>query len=83
MIMEQGFDGLDTYEAIRERYPDLLCIIASGYAASERVKRALDLGVSAYLAKPYTLQSIGLLVRQVLDQLHEDKTTLDHSAPTR
>ena len=33
MIMEEGFDGLDTYMGILERYPGQPAIIASGFSS--------------------------------------------------
>ena len=69
MIMEQGFDGLDTYEGIRKIRPDQRCIIASGYAENDRIKRALSLGVMGYLPKPYTQENIGITTRDALDRV--------------
>jgi signal transduction histidine kinase/ActR/RegA family two-component response regulator len=68
MIMEADFDGLDTYREIIRRNPAQKCIIASGYAESDRVKQALLEGVGAYVAKPYTMDMIGAAVRKGLDR---------------
>ena len=67
MIMDPGLDGLDTYRAICVYRPGQKAVIASGFAETERVKKALDLGAGPYLKKPYTIDKIGLAVRQVLD----------------
>lgn len=67
MIMDPGMDGLDTYREILAIKPNQKAIIASGYAETDRVKTALDLGVGCYLKKPYTLEKISRMVRQVLD----------------
>ncbi len=68
MIMDPGMDGLDTYREIMAIRPEQKVIIASGYAETERVKTALDLGVGQYLKKPYTLEKIGMAVRGELDR---------------
>jgi len=68
MIMEEGFDGLDTYRAIQEVSPGQKCIIVSGYSETERVKEAQALGAGSYLAKPYTREALGECVRAVLDE---------------
>jgi CheY-like chemotaxis protein len=68
MVMDPGMDGLDTYREIRAIHPHQKVIIASGYAETERVKTALKMGVGHYLKKPYTLEKIGLAVRQALDR---------------
>jgi PAS domain S-box-containing protein len=67
MIMEEDFDGLDTYRAIRSIRPRQKCIIISGYAQTERVEEALDMGAGAFLRKPYTLVQLDRAVRGILD----------------
>lgn len=68
MIMEPEFDGLDTYREIIRQHPGQKCIIASGFAQSERVKKALREGVGAYVPKPYTVEAIGTAIRKELDR---------------
>ena len=66
MIMEPGIDGLETYQQILEHHPDQPALITSGYAETERVKEACRIGVGGYLRKPYTVQNLGVSVKQVL-----------------
>ena len=66
MIMEEDFDGLDTYEEIIKFKPGQKAIIASGFSETERVKKAEQLGVGKYLRKPYTMQILGRTIREVL-----------------
>ena len=68
MIMEKDFDGLDTYNKIIESYPGQKAIIVSGFSATDRVNKALNLGVGQYIKKPYTLQQLGKAVREELDR---------------
>ena len=68
MIMDPGMDGLDTYREMISIRPEQKVIIASGFAETERVKTALDMGVGQYLKKPYTLEKIGMAVRRELDR---------------
>ncbi|MCP4694940.1 MAG: response regulator [Desulfobacterales bacterium] len=63
MIMDPGIDGLDTYKRIIELHPGQKAIIASGFAETDRVKEAQDLGAGAYIKKPYTLEKIGRAVK--------------------
>jgi signal transduction histidine kinase/CheY-like chemotaxis protein/HAMP domain-containing protein len=72
MIMEPGMDGLDTFKGIIALHPRQKVIIASGFAENERVKQALALGAVSYIRKPFTMETIGLAVR---DALSADKTT--------
>jgi len=66
MIMEEGFDGLDTYIEIIKIHPEQKAIIASGFAETDRVKKAETLGVGIYIRKPYTMQHLGKAIRKVL-----------------
>lgn len=66
MIMEPGMDGLDTYRRILEINPGQKALIASGYAENERVREAIRLGASGYLKKPYTIENLGLSLKNCL-----------------
>ena len=67
MIMAPGMDGLDTYRKISEIVPAQKAIIVSGYAETDRVRAAQELGVGPFVKKPYILETIGLAVRKHLD----------------
>jgi len=66
MIMAPGMDGLATYKKIIEMHPRQKAIIASGYSETSRVKEAQKLGAGQYIKKPYTLEKIGLAIKDVL-----------------
>ena len=68
MIMEPGIDGLDTYKRILEVHPGQRAIIASGFSETERIKEAQRLGAGKYIKKPYTLEKIGLAIREELEK---------------
>jgi len=63
MIMDPGIDGLEAYRRIIKVHPKQRAIIASGFAKTERVHQARELGVGQYIKKPYTLEKIGLAVK--------------------
>jgi two-component system, cell cycle sensor histidine kinase and response regulator CckA len=66
MVMDPGMDGLDTYKKIIKMHPQQKAIIASGFSETDRVKEAQRLGAGAYVKKPYTLEKIGISVRDEL-----------------
>ena len=68
MIMTPGIDGLDTYRQIIEINPGQKAIIASGYSETDRVKEARRLGVRQYIRKPYTIEKIGVAVKDALNE---------------
>ena len=71
MIMPPGMDGLETYKQIVTIAPDQKVVIASGYAETERVRKAQQMGAGSYIKKPFTLEKIGLAVRNELDRKNE------------
>ncbi len=68
MIMPSGMDGLETYERVLEIHDRQRAIIASGFSESGRVKTLQALGAGAFIQKPFTLEKIGMAVRQELDR---------------
>lgn len=66
MVMPPGMDGLDTYREILKLAPNIKALIASGFPETERVKKALELGVGAYIKKPYMILEIGLVLKKIL-----------------
>jgi PAS domain S-box-containing protein len=68
MIMAPGIDGLSTYQRIVGINPKQKAIIVSGFSETERVKEAQKLGAGAYVRKPYTIEKIGMAVREELSR---------------
>jgi sensor domain CHASE-containing protein/nitrogen-specific signal transduction histidine kinase/CheY-like chemotaxis protein len=66
MVMIPGIDGAETYRRALEVRPRQRAIILSGYAESDRVLVARDLGAPAFLQKPVTLEAIARAVRNEL-----------------
>ena len=64
-----GMGGQKCFEEILKMAPHQSVIIASGYSANGQTKTTLELGAKAYLKKPYELESMLLLIRDVLDQV--------------
>jgi len=68
MLLEESFDGLDTYKEILKIKQNQKAIIVSGFAKTERVENAMLLGVGNYVRKPYTVDIIGKAIRNELDK---------------
>ena len=66
MVMPRGMDGRETYEKIIRIRPGQKAIIASGYARTEEVEAAQKLGAGRYIKKPYTLEKIGIAIKEEL-----------------
>ena len=68
MLMPPGMDGLETYEEILKIRPGQKAIIASGFAETDRVKEALDLGVGQFIRKPYNIKDVGIAIKEELEK---------------
>jgi len=68
MIMEPGMNGRETYERITALHPAQKAILVSGFAETDEVKKALQLGAGQFIKKPYTIEKIGLAIRDELNQ---------------
>lgn len=66
MIMDPGIDGFETYKRILSISPGQKAVIASGYSQTRKVEQTLSLGAGQYIKKPYTLETLGLAVKQEL-----------------
>lgn len=66
MIMDPGMDGLETYQKILKIRPRQKAIVASGYAETDRVKQAQQLGAEQYVKKPYTLETLAIVIKNEL-----------------
>ncbi len=68
MIMENDFDGLDTYREIIKIHPGQKAIIASGFSSTDRVQEIMRLSGGEYIKKPYTREALGRAIRNTLDR---------------
>ena len=60
-----GMGGLETLREIRRIRPDLPVVVSSGYAKEEIMPRFMELGVSGFLHKPYSLAKLGEAIEDI------------------
>lgn len=64
-----GTSGTDFLARVRERYPDVIRIILSGYTDVDSIAEAINKGhVYKFFLKPWNDQNLRLEIRQALDQ---------------
>lgn len=66
MIMPPGMGGRQTYEEIITIRPGQKALLASGFSASDEVRRSIELGASGFLRKPYTINQLASAINKVL-----------------
>ncbi len=66
MIMEPGVDGFETYERVLKSNPEQKAVIVSGFSDNVQVKKVQQLGAGCYIKKPYSIEQIGMVIKQEL-----------------
>ncbi len=66
MIMDPGINGRETYERVLRFSPKQKAIITTGYSLTEDVKATQELGAGLYIKKPFSLEMLGVAVRDEL-----------------
>lgn len=70
MIMDPGIDGIETFKRMKEIAPSLKAILASGYSETERLQEIKQLGINQNIKKPYSMEKIGVAVRDELEGIY-------------
>src|SRR5687768_10379606 len=60
-------DGLDVLRQIKERSPDTLVIMMTGYSSVENAVEAMKRGAYHYVNKPFNLDEVMMLVEKALE----------------
>ncbi len=62
-------DGLEILRYAKLRNPEILCALMTGYASLESALEAIRLGAYDYVTKPFNLNEIEILVRNMCDKI--------------
>ncbi len=57
-IVMPGMDGMETCEAMLERWPDAKIFMVSSMAYEDMINHAAELGAKGFLFKPFTKESL-------------------------
>ena len=57
--------GKDAYIEMKKTNPNLKVLMASGYKQDERVQESLNLGVNAFLQKPFAINELSKIVKEL------------------
>jgi CheY-like chemotaxis protein len=66
MQMGAGINGRETYEKILDIRPGQRAILVSGYAETGEINKALALGVSRFVEKPFTLEELSSAIQTAM-----------------
>ncbi|MFH2220259.1 MAG: sigma-54 dependent transcriptional regulator [Pseudomonadota bacterium] len=60
--------GMEVLNRVKEKYPETLVIVITGYASVSSAVEVMKLGAFDYLPKPFTPQELRAIVRQALSE---------------
>ncbi|HEY0193555.1 MAG TPA: response regulator, partial [Kofleriaceae bacterium] len=65
-MMMRGLAGRATYLGLREINPAVAVLLMSGHTLNEQVQEILDLGVRAFVSKPYSIAQLAVAMAELL-----------------
>jgi DNA-binding response OmpR family regulator len=68
IVMPSGMDGIELLRRIKERQPDAVVILMTGYASLGTAVEALRLGAHDYIIKPSSMQDIRVSVAKGVER---------------
>jgi CheY-like chemotaxis protein/glycine cleavage system H lipoate-binding protein len=76
-LMMPGMSGMDLLKAVREKRPDIVVIMITGYPTMETAVQSVMLGAFDYIPKPFTPEELRSIVSRALERrrLYERKIT--------
>lgn len=69
-VVMPGMNGRELVEKILRFHPHMPCLLMSGYADDDILRRGISQGERAFLQKPFTPEQLGQQVRLLLDTRH-------------
>ena len=67
-IKMPGMDGMEVLEGIKEKYPDILVIMITGYSTVQSAVQAMKLGAFDYIPKPFSPDEVLVVVEKAMEK---------------
>ena len=67
-IKMPGMDGIELLERVMETYPETIVIIITAYGSIESAIKAMKIGASDYLLKPFKPDQLSLVLEKIVQQ---------------
>jgi len=67
-IKMPGMDGLELLERVKQQYPEAIVIIITAYGSIDTAVKAMKMGASDYLLKPFQPDQLSLVLEKVANQ---------------
>ncbi len=63
-----GMDGLQVLEAARKLHPEAAVVMITAYATVETAVKAIKIGASDYIVKPFDPEELSLMIQRIVGQ---------------
>jgi two-component system response regulator PilR (NtrC family) len=73
--------GMELVKELKRKSPETEVIIITAYASTETIKEAFELGVYDYVEKPFNLEELKLIIRNVSDKISLKKSFSKEEIP--
>lgn len=67
MIMPE-MSGGDTYNKLKQIYPEVKALLSSGYSLNENATHILHCGCNGFIQKPFNIEELSRKIRRILDE---------------
>lgn len=64
-----GINGLEVLKLVKEKYPEIICLLFTAFGSSEKAIRAMKLGAFDYLEKPFELDEFLIIIERASNYL--------------
>jgi DNA-binding NtrC family response regulator len=75
-IKMPGMDGIELLEKVKTEYPDSMVVIITAYGSIESAVKAMRIGASDYLLKPFRPDQLSLVMERIS---HQQKLLFEHN----
>ncbi len=59
--------GRETFDRIRELYPNVIVLVSSGYSENGEARELMTAGADGFIQKPYQIRQVMMKIREMLD----------------
>ena len=82
-VQMPGINGIDAMREIRKENKNVVFIVLTAYDKFEYTQRAIDIGVTAYLTKPISKDTLTETIRNAMKKVGERKAKVSHDLEVR
>ncbi len=77
-IKMPGMSGLELAQTLREFNPNLICVLMTGFSTMDMAIVALNLGIDAYILKPFTPEEVSIPITNLFEKVRLRKEIFRH-----